>query len=291
MTSADYFEIGARVKRGEAGYVMSQSSLKLFAQNPAAWVKGRKVELTKSMEWGNLLDVIYLTPDLFKDSYAIFPKVYPSPTKADQFQEKPWNMTAHYCQQWAEKAKKEGRFPIYRNTFDAAKVALERLHEHEIASALRDDCDTQVVCQWEWTDTATGITVPLKGMLDLAPDDADYLADFKSSVSSEITGFRRMAAKFRYDLQGAFYQWGFRECYRDTSAFALIVSESKAPYPVATYNLTPRDLSMGRYGGRSRFGKVVGFQEMLQNYCRCLESGHWPELNSGNLTPLDLYPE
>ncbi len=289
MTAAEYFEIGAEFKRGEAGFVMSQSSLKLFAQNPSAWFKGRKVEPTKSMEWGNLIDVLYLTPELFADTYCLLPKVYNAPTKADPYQQKPWNMTAHECQKWVAAQKQKGLFPLYRSTYEGAREAVKALHEHEIAAYLRGDCETQVVCQWSWTDPITGIEVPLKCMIDIAPTADNYLADLKSTVDASHGGFRRTAAKFRYDLQGAFYQWGHRECIRDTEQYSLIVSESKFPYPVSTYYLTTDDLNAGRYGSKSRWGETPGFQSMLEHYCQCLASGIWPDINDGELKPLNLY--
>jgi hypothetical protein len=289
MTTAEYFEIGAEHQRGEAGYVMSQSSLKLFADNPDAWIRGRKVETTKSMEWGNLIDVLYLTPEDFGKTYCLFPKVYNCPTKADPHQQKPWSMKAYECQKWATNQRNNGIFPIFRSTYEGAKKAVDALHRHEIASHLRGDCKTQVVCRWSWTDPVTGITVPLKCMIDIAPEEDNYLSDLKSSMDGSLAGFRRTAAKFRYELQGAFYQWGHRECFRDTEQYALIVSESKFPYPVSTFYLTPDDLHVGRYGRVGKWKEIEGFQGMLEKYCRCLDSGIWPDNNGGEMKPLYLY--
>lgn len=292
MKQSEYFAIGADKRRGEDGYVMSQSDLKQFAKDPWSWINGREKEETNEMRYGSAVDVLYLTPGEFQDQYVIVPKVYPAPTKKDPGQTKPWNMKATYCKDWFVNQKAAGKVPIYTKDLMAAKQAVSVLERHEIASYLREGCRSQTVCQWEWTDHITGITVPLKCMIDLEPlDGADYLADFKTSVEAGISGFRRNAARFRYDLQGAFYLWGYAETTRSVSQYALIVSESTKPYPVAVYNLTPGDLAVGRAGSKGRWGSVMGYQQMLALYCRCLASGIFPQLNDGQIKPLDLYRE
>jgi len=289
MKQSEYFDIGAEFKRGEPGYIISQSDLKTFAKDPWSWINGREVEETKSMEWGSLVDAIYLTPEELKELYALYPKTYPAPTKADPDQVKPWNMNSTFCKNWVAKQKKAGLHPVDRWTFDQAKTAVSKLLKSPIARALREGCQTQVCCQWEWTDPVTQITVPLKCLIDIVPDDADYLCDLKSTNDATISAFRRIGSRFRYDVQGAFYQWGYRETTRDTDAFAFILSESKKPYPVACYNLTPNDLHVGKFGGSDRWGERMGYFQMLQLYCRCLDSGHYPELNGGDMIPLNFY--
>jgi len=289
MKQADYFDLGADKQRGEAGYIISQAELKLFAADPDSWIRGAKVEETKSMEWGSLIDAMYLTPDELSELYVLMPKFYPAPLKSDKGAKKPWTMQARYCQNWVKNRKREGIWPITREDFEEAKKAVIRLNESPLASALRDGCETQVFCQWEWTDPVTGITVPLKCLIDIRPDDANYLADLKSTYNIGKKAFKKTANRFRYDLQGAFYGWGHRECYHETDGYALLLSQSKMPYPVTAYRLTEQDLYVGEHGNASKWGNTLGYRDMLSLYCQCLASGHYPEVNGGEFNELDLW--
>jgi hypothetical protein len=291
MTAKQYFAIGEDIRRGDPSFVMSQSALKTFASDPWSWVNGREVEETASMRYGSAVDVLYLTPSEFSDYYSLTPRTYPAPTKKDETATKPWTMQANYCKQWVADQKAAGKEVISTRDLMAAKAAVSVLEKHEVAAYLRSGCSSQTVCQWDWEDPVTGIVVPLKCMIDLEPPDADYLADFKTTNDASLAGFRKTAAWLRYDLQGAFYLWGYRLCVRDVSQFAFIVSESKKPFPAAAYHLTPRDLAIGAHGGRTRWGEVKGFFQILSLYCKCLDSGIWPQLNNGELKSLDLYRE
>lgn len=290
MTQREYFKIGSGVPRGAPEFVMSQSQLKTFAKDPWSWKGGREVEETDAMRYGSLVDILLLTPEEFDEHYRIRPETYPSPTKSNPDAQKPWNANSTWCKQWIAKAANDGVAAANRRDLSKAKRAIASIREHEVVSELLEDCDSQVVCQWEWKDPRTGLVIPLKCMIDLAPRSGSFITDFKTSRDCSITGFRKTASRLRYDLQGAFYLWGFRECYRDVSDFAFVVSETEAPpYPCTAYYLTPNDLANGTYGGGDRWGRREGYQQMLLRYAWCVGTGTFPELNGGDLVPLNLY--
>lgn len=290
IESRDYFSIGSDVQRGDSQFVMSQSALKLFDKNPWSWIRGVDIEETASMRYGSLVDCLYLTPDRMKDLYLIQPKVYPS-NVGKGVEMKAWTRRASYCKKWEDDAIASGKTVITEDELNVARAAVRVLEEDPLASYLSADTTRQVACQWEYRDPLTGIVIPLKCMIDMVSNDLSSLIDFKTSAGASLSEFRRSASKFRYDLQGAFYLWGFRECYADVEHFGFIVSESRAPYPTASYFLTPNDIHFGREGGTSRWNTVPGYLTMLTRYARCLADGVWPQLNDGQMPALNLYPD
>ncbi len=290
MNEAEYHALGTDVPRGAPERRMSQSELKAFDSDPWSWRHGSSKEETDAMEWGSLVDCLYLTPDEFSNRYALRPATYPAPTKADPDLRKPWNGNSKWCKDWLAEQEKAGVSPIAKKKLDLAKSAVRRLEECELAQALRAGSATQRVCTWDYRDPETGIVVPLKCMIDIAPEDAEFLADFKTTTDPSLAAWRRIASRFRYDLQGAFYRWGFQESTgEDRPAFGFVVQGSDFPFPVAAYYLNDRDFRIGEHGGSTRWGYVRGFREILARYCRCLADDHWPRLNDGEMVPLNLY--
>ena len=131
-------------ERGEVGYVMGRSDLMDFMENPHKWLKGTEEDSTESTEWGDLMDVLYLTPKHFDDLYVIRPEKYPaegmecpkckSVTDAKSCRkcgidrvkviiQKPWEAGATYCQEWFEKMTAAGKRVIKPVIFERATAA------------------------------------------------------------------------------------------------------------------------------------------------------------------------
>lgn len=281
-----YYKADADVPRGDPGYVMSQSSLKLFARNPWAWINGVEIEHSESIEWGSLVDCLLLTPGEFGNAYKIRPKTYPSGNMA-----KPWHSASKWCQAWLAEAEKEGLEVVtYQRYCQALKAAKTAAADPQIAAIL-DECEREVELRWEYTDHDTGIVVKCKGLLDLLHHQRAFLGDFKTSRDGDEGGFRRKAKSLRYDVQASWYQWGVRENMEgDPQHFAFLVQESKSPYPVSHWYLSAEQIEYGRTGfqGRKEWQRFEGYLSMLRRYCRCLADNRWPSYTE-SLTELVIH--
>lgn len=286
--SKSYFSIGDEFPLGDPGYVMSRSELVAFSENPWAWRNGRKFQDTKSTEWGSLVDCIYLTPEEFSENYVMQPCDYPSPTSSDPGARKPWHPGSHWCQNWTRKAKASGKTCLSKRFLDGARKALAVLKEDAQAKAFFDSSRKQTVCRWEYTDPETGIVVPLKCMIDMEGIDEPFLADFKTARAGSGHGFSKSAKSLRYDVQGAFYLYGYRECHSDRDNFAFVVQENSFPYPVSSFYLDDLSLAVGREGLVTRWRTYEGYEQMLARYCRCLADDVWPG-HTTEIQPLQMY--
>lgn len=278
------------VPPGHPEYVMSQSSLKAFAACPWAWINGKEVERSENIVWGSLVDCLLLEPHTLGESFVVRPAFYPSPTKSDPAAKKPWNLRSNWCKKWLDENKK-GRDLIDTKTFKEATVAVETAKADAVTAASLEVSRKQLECRWEYKDPFTSVTVPLKCMIDLAPDGYPYLADFKTTQNADREGFRGKARAFRYDIQASFYLWGYRECYEDSRAiFAFFVQESSRPYAMSHWFIQGKQLEYGEYGWVSKWRNYEGWRSMLQRYCKCLDSGTWPSYTN-DLTELEIFSE
>jgi hypothetical protein len=288
MKDQEYFGLGADIPRGNPEYIMSRTELVTFGDCPWEWRQGKSFDGSPSTEWGSLVDVMFLTPDEFSNRYTLRPKTYPAPTKANPDLKKPWSGNSNWCKNWMKEAEASGKEVVNDFQLNMAKKALAVLLENDEAQAIFGNADKQVFCQWEYFDEDTGITVPLKCLIDGAGIDDPYLADFKTSRDPRKHKFRMSAKYLRYDIQAAFYLDGYRECFEARDNFAFIVQSNSSPFSVASYYLEPSDIEVGRNGRREKWGVIEGYLDMLKRYCRCLADDHWPS-HTETLEPLEIY--
>lgn len=104
-----------------------------------------------------------------------------------------------------------------------------------------------------------------------------YVFELKTSSSSEPNKTRRHALSMGYHAQLAWYQNGCKQNgFQVPDAFMGVV-ETKPPYPVTVFKLTPRLLEDGERLWRSWF-------EMMRV---CEDAHHWPEYTQA-IIPLDV---
>ena len=285
MTPSEYFKISSG-PRGSENYMMSRTSLLMFFENPWAWKNGKTIKSTASMEWGSLVDCLYLTPEEFEPTYKIRPAFYPSPTKANPENMKPWNANSNTCKAILKEIKDSGKIPLMQRrlkssdslnvNYEDARAAVAVLHADENAKRVFGDTDKQRVCQWDHVCPVTGLTVKLKCMMDAVSREYDYQADFKTTKDASIDAFRRSGLGFRYDIQAAFYQWGHAENYESKSNFIFVAQENTAPYAVSTMEMAPEDYESGKTGHETKWKWYPGYEDMLLFYCYCLSEDYWP---------------
>lgn len=255
---SQYFDQTA--KRGEPGYIISRSDLVEFAKCPRRWLLGFSVEETESMAWGSLIDCLLLTPERFKTDYVVKPSTY----RDDKGVEKKWNGNAKYCKEW--EAEHEGKRLVGADMWDAAQIAIERMMGDDAIAALVKSSQRQVMVTGEFCDESTGITVPVRCMIDLVPAAKHWIGDLKTVRAADEFSWKWTVFRSKYHVQAAMYLdlWN-AATGDDRELFAYVCSENVHPYEPAAWAIGSSFISIGR-----------GFYaSALQDYCYALKSGVW----------------
>lgn len=249
--------------RGNPSKTMSQSELKEFSRCQRRWLNGFKEESSDAMEDGALLDCLILTPERFGTSYAITPETYPS-EKGD----KPWNWNANHCKAWRDEQEAAGFEVVKPSAASDAHAAKAVFYKNEHIAEFHAVSQKQVCVNVEWMDEETGLSIPIKCLLDLAPDPdsefGDTLADLKRTNNAEYRAWCATVRKFQLHYQAAFYLDAINAAtglkYRN---FEHHIQESFSPWETTHRMLSAEFVNLGR----------VAYMRDLQDYCRALKSG------------------
>lgn len=281
-------------RRGSREFVMSRTALCDFVRCPSKWIRGARDGETSSTEWGSLIDCLILTPDQFRDQFAVAPAMYSvdamqcpscksvtdsakcSKCKCDRQKvtvEKEWNANAGYCSNWVIEREKDGQKVIRHKDRENAEAAICRIKENEEIDEFIKCSDAQVLVTANYHDKETGLIIPVKCLLDLVPfkDHVLYgqcLADFKTSVSASPRDWQRHVFEYDYHVQGALHMdlYNAAKPDEDRNHFRHIVQENKPPYEPARKILSDDFLQMGR----------AFYIDALKKYARCLADNKFP---------------
>src|SRR6185369_14923860 len=165
---------------------------------------GYTSEETKATEWGDLVDCLLITPDQTWNRYALAPDTYPDSKTGDP---KPWNANSNWCKNWME--EQAPKQIIKHNLFGPACDAVKVLESNPEIKALVECSQRQVMATASYQDEETGITVPLKILIDLLPDkDSQWgksIVDLKTLDCASMRLWRGKMFKWNYDCQAALY--------------------------------------------------------------------------------------
>lgn len=281
-----------KAKRGEANFIMSRSELEKFAACHRKWIRGIPNETTNALTWGNLLDVVALTPKAVENVFAIAPETYETDgmkcpkcgnvtdaktcgkCKVERVKvkvQKPWNLNSETCSEMAEKWRKEGKTVISKELLSDAWKANARLMEDEEIRVIFESSDKQVSVAVDWHDPDTGLIIPFKCLLDIVPkpksEHGDTIYDLKSTASADAKKWAKQVFNDGLFFQGAVYTDAMNAASGlGYKSFGHVISESEEPYEPTNRVLEYEWLVMGR----------ADYKAALAKYCRCLKSGIWP---------------
>lgn len=135
---------------------------------------------------------------------------------------------------------------------------------HPAASALLTRIPGRAEQSIYWHDPITGVLCRCR------PDwwrNDNLPIDLKTTEDASPEGFARSIAKFRYDVQAAFYLDGIELATgKRPQNFVFIAVEKKPPYAVGVYVLDAETLEIGR----------GLYREDLDNYAKCAKADVWP---------------
>ena len=260
-------------ERGKPEFIVSNSMLKEFSKCPRKWRVGGEPERdSDACRWGELLDARVLSPKQFGSRFSIIPAQYQDAKTGEM---KDWTFAANVCKEWRK--DHTGTIHVKTDEMDGADDAIGRLQNDEGIAALLACSQTQVHVAAEYRDRATGLTVPVKGLIDLAPSkDSEFfrthLADLKTARDGSPSKWKREVFSYGYHIQAAFYLDMFNAATGEArDGFYHVVSENIPPYEPAQYLLSLEFIEVGR-----RF-----YRAALAFYCQCLNRDEWPSYGFG----------
>lgn len=269
----EYHNLGADVPRGDPKKIMSRSELMEFARCPQRWLHGVPNDSTTALDWGSVMDCIVLTPERFEDCFIVSPETYPAKGKKkdDPIEHKPWNRNAIYCQEWEAAHKSNGKQIVKAEVMESAKTAAGRVFADERLNDFLRSSKRQAFAMAEWHDEATGLTIPVKILVDLVPLLAspygDSLGDFKTSNTASPRAWVKHVFEYSLHQQAGFYLdvWNVATGEKRTG-FYHPLQESFPPYETARRKLTQQFINIGR----------IDYIKAIEDYCQCLKTGIFP---------------
>ncbi|MES2382580.1 MAG: PD-(D/E)XK nuclease-like domain-containing protein [Bacteroidota bacterium] len=242
---------------------LSYSSLKAFQKSPQHYVEYRltKFEPTASMVFGQIIDILILTPDEYDRKFAIMPDDIKKPTSSQLNAKKPSPETIIQVQKFTEWAE-ENRGKTWINSEDAelAKFLANKTFENPKAKELLSRI-TRTQDKVSWSHRATGL--PLIGYKDATADS--FIMDLKSSNDGSPEGFTKAAFNFGYHLQVGSYLDAEETLFGKFPDFFFLVVETLPPYNISVYKADKDFIALGKQQ----------FNDLLQQIKFCEENNLW----------------
>ena len=203
---------------------------------------------TSAMQWGTLVDCLTTTPELEQTELAF--------CEFDNFRTKA-------AQEWRDAQLAAGKIIVTADQLTEAKKAAEMLLSTcKRSGEIFEKSKAQVIV----AGRIRGANV--KGLVDLAPDGENFLADLKTTSRFSLEGFARTTADFGYHVQAGLYLalWNamFPDDQRDR--FKLVWQDSEPPYEVAVTELVGTEIEQGRAHAMHLIRKVTD----------AAKANHWP---------------
>jgi len=187
----------------------------------------RKMEPTAAMQWGSLVDCLATTPELLAESVAVSPY--------DSYRTKE-------AREWRDAQFAAKLILATKDDIELAKQAAKMLTETCKASAdIFAKSKSQVIIAGRVLD------VKVKGLVDLAPEGEDFLADLKTVSDFSTEGFAKAVSNFGYHVQAGIYLNLWNAMFPDDqrTRFKFVWQESEAPFETCVTELSPPDIEAG----------------------------------------------
>ena len=207
---------------------------------------------TQAMQFGTLVHCLALTPLQFGQEFII--ASYERRTKAGK---------ARYTELAAT-----GKIIITPDEFERAQAIIAAMKAHPEARLLLSGGKKEKTFIQE---RGHGL-LPLKARLDIHHPDQCRVVELKTSY--DIARIETTMKLYRYPLSAAFY----RELAQALTVVFIFV-QTREPFEVAVFELSPLDLQEGR----------EQFTTALQRFDECWKANHWPEAEP-TATDLDEDP-
>ncbi len=263
--------------RGDPQFSMSRSELMSFALNPKRWLDGYNEdrEDTEATIFGSLVECLAGLNGKFDERYAVAPAEYKDEKTGKM---KPWTFAANACKAWREEQGE--REVIKAELFGKAKDAVAALTADEDVASIFACSKKQVMVCGEWRDKATGLSIPIRSLIDLVPSASHicwrrFICDLKTARNGNPDVWARVTDDSGYDIQAALSMALYAEATKeDRTDWVFVVQENVKPYHVVKPlpALSAEFITFGR----------AKYQIALRDYAQCLATKHWPSYSTGN---------
>ena len=239
---------------------ISQSQLKLLLRNPKhgryQWLN--KAATTQEMKLGSAVHALILEPKSFNEQYYVSRKFSKYSKKGAAL--------------WKKMIAKFGEERIlWREEFEVCCHIRNAILEHPRAAALINGASEREL-SGVWKDEETGLLCKLR--LDLLHEAAAAIIDIKTTSDASEWAFSREIFKRGYHIQGGGYLEGMAALGSAQDSFAIIAAETEPPYCVAVYDLSSRDLELGR----------GLWHALLKLQAKCQSEGSYPGYSADIVT-------
>ncbi len=253
---------------------LSKSMLQKFNDCPERfdylYNKGGQEKSTPSLRLGNLVHLLALQPELYKQSYHVLPETYIDGKGA----EKPW--------------RNDPRMQVYKDEVEKAGDLMmitkaDKLKAEAMAKSIANNAEAKELLEGDGYIEAS-IFFKHDGIpFRCRPDDMKnngLLNDLKITRSNKPGLFRKDAWNFGYHLSVAITAIGYEELYKTKpDNYTFICVEQEPPYIVQCYDtFRPFDpisgLSLYDMG-------MYELEKLIKRYKECKEQDHWPAYFEG----------
>jgi len=223
-----------------SGDGVSKTMLDRFSKSPAHYLyhMSHKSESTEAMRIGTSAHTLILEPEKFDDEIAVLPDGIDRRTKIGK---------AAYAE---FQEVSDGKLIIKADDFDNIQRMRDAVMAHPSASQLLTGGIAEQSAYW--IDEETGLLCRCR------PDymKGSAIIDLKTTTDASPREFGRSAAKFRYDVQGAYYLDGYNAAGGNVTAFAFAVVEKSPPYNVEVYTMEDEHFQAGRWKYRQNLADL-----------------------------------
>lgn len=235
-----------------AGPGLSKSGLDLIERSPYHFNVRRFREPSPAMEFGTHAHCRILEPQRYAAEYAVAPDCGDRRTKAGK---EAWQA---FCNASDGKTIIDAETAARLDAMYAAVMGIPDVSDAfslgaAEASAYWDASGVLCKCRPDWIHDCG--------------DSGVILLDLKTTQNASPDDFARSVAKYRYDVQAAWYSDGYSLASgRDVLAFVFVAVESEYPHAASAVMLDPDSIDSGRNK----------YRRNLATYQRCTETGEWP---------------
>lgn len=199
----------------------------------------------------------------FDEGHAAHAEVLGTGLDVVEVRAKDWKTKA--AQQAREDAYAAGKVPLLSAGVEMVRGMGAAVRAHPEASRLLSGGRAELSVYA--TDPQTWV------MLRARPDylAGNIVCDYKTTTDASPEAFAASAAKFRYDLQDAFYRYVLGLVDVEVDRFVFIAQEKKPPYLLSLHEFDAEDIYLADLQCR----------KAIDIYAACSSTGEWPGYGTG----------
>lgn len=204
---------------------LSASQIKQLLVNPYAFVNKIKMAQTDSMNLGSAVHTLTLEPHKFDSEFAVIPKC-------------DLRTTAGKAIKQEFEMLHKGKILITQEQYETAQKASQSILKSPIGNFL-----TGGKAEASYFTNINGIDVRVRP--DYFREDMGVVFDIKTTQDASPDGFVKAVANYGYYIQNAFYLKVLQELNLNAKRFVFVAVETKEPFMVGLYELSPEAIDFG----------------------------------------------